>query len=110
MLRVQPDGTMQDVERDRFIGPVPMAGDHTEIMSPLNWRTCKECGIEMLLPHEPHPDAPTIDHILPVVEGWCSLPGQRESSALPDATQYVAIGASLISPESNRTGRCKTTK
>ena len=32
-------------------GPVVPTGDATEIMCPLNWRTCKECGIEMLLSH-----------------------------------------------------------
>lgn len=38
------------VERNRFIGPVPMPGDHTEIMSPLNWRRCAACQGEMLRP------------------------------------------------------------
>ena len=37
-------------ERERFIGPTPTAGDHTEIMCPLKWRTCVECGSEWCAP------------------------------------------------------------
>lgn len=34
----------------RFIGPRIPLGDATEIMCPLNWRRCKDCGLEWLTP------------------------------------------------------------